>query len=101
LIPKEWLEDYFRKSGDTELLDGNLLLLPYGFIIYEVDGDVLGLLHVYATKGSGKKMDKFINSLAKEIGAKKIRFATRRRPEGFVRKYNYKVVGYVLEKEVE
>ena len=101
-IPKQWLEDFFRKSGDDELADGNVVVLPFGFCVWDVneDGDLL-LLQVYATKGSGKRMNAYINELAKQIRAKKIVFVTKRNPKPFERKYGFKLVGYLLEREVK
>ena len=101
MIPKEWLDEYFRKSGDAELLEGKTVLLPFGFVVYRENGDRLVLLHVYSRGRSGRKMEKFIDNLAKMLGKKKIVFATRRKPDGFMRKYKYKLIGYLLEKEVE
>ena len=104
VIPREWLDEYLRKSGDDKLSPGNLVVLPYGFVIWNIndDGDLL-LSHVYVAKGkgNGRKMDEFTKSLARRIGAKKIVFATRRNPVGFMRKYGYKVIGFILEKEVD
>jgi hypothetical protein len=105
MIPKEWLEDYFKKSGDTEIdKSGNLVVLPFGFCVWTINenGDLL-LLQVYVTKGqgNGRKMDAFTIELAKRISAKKIVFATKRNPKGFIRKYGYNLVGYILEKEVK
>jgi len=35
-----------------------------------------------------------------ELKAKRIRFASRRNPDVWLKKYNYKVVGHIFEKEV-
>lgn len=101
-IPKQWLEEYFRKSGDKKLENGNVVVLPFGFCVWDVNhnGDLL-LLHVYVVNGYGKLMDSFINELARQIKAKKIIFATRRNPKAFERKYGFKLVGHILEREVK
>lgn len=102
MIPEEWVKEYLKKSGDEKLPDGKLEILPYGFLIWGLNqsGDFV-IVAVYAVNGYGKAMYSFINSLAKKYGCKKLVFATQRRPEPFIRKYGFRLKGYILEKEVE
>lgn len=92
------IEDYLKKSGDEKIFLNNLIENENGFASYRISGDTLVLLNVYSKNGdywNGKFM-----KIARENGCKKIKFGTRRNYKGFVRKYNYKLVGYILEKEV-
>ena len=60
---------------------------------------LLILLNVYSK--NGKYWDEKFMEIAKENSCKKIRFGTRRNYRGFIRKYNYKLAGYILEKGVK
>lgn len=97
-IPKEWLIDYFNKSGDDTLILTNLIATDFGFASFDIKGDELILYQVY---GNGDLWDRYFVELAKRLNLKKIKFGTKRNYKGFERKFGYKLVGYILEKEVE
>jgi hypothetical protein len=97
-IPKEWLMKFFEKSGDDALIITNLTVTDFGFASFDVDGDELVIYQLY---GNGKLWDKFFMDLVKKMNLKKIKFGTKRNPEGFEKKFGYKLVGYILEKEVK
>ena len=94
------LERYFKKSGDTTIQPDNLIVTDDGFATWTIDQEdnTLVGLNVY---GNGKYWEEFGNELAKKLGCKKIRVATKRSPKAFVKKYGFELVGYILEKEVD
>lgn len=103
MIPKEWIEDYFRRADETDITIEELMVHPglvvndLGFAVYEVEGDHLAAMCWY---GDGKYWDDFFVQKARELGLKKVVGATKRNPASFVRKFGYRVVCTLLEKEV-
>ena len=98
MIPESELRDYFKRSGDNELLEGvTIYKADKGFCVYGIDEEHLILMHVY---GDGKYWDKWAEDKAKELGLDRILFATKRNPDGFCRKYKYDIIGYVLERKI-
>jgi len=92
------VEQYLKKSGDTKITPSNLIENDHGFMTWRVtDPDTFVLINVY---GDGDYWDKFMVELTKKLGLKKIVAATRRSPKAAMKKYGYKQVGYILEKEV-
>ena len=92
------VEDYLSRSGDTEIANGNVETHPEnGFCIWQETENHLYLVQVY---GNGKYWDKWAESKAKKLGLNKILFATKRNPDGFCRKYKYKVIGHILERSI-
>jgi len=98
LVTPQALKTYLEKSGDSYIHEDNLIENEHGFLSWclDEDGSLVGL-NVY---GDGDYWDKFLESLAVELKAKRIRFASRRNPDVWKKKYNYKVVGHIFEKEV-
>jgi hypothetical protein len=92
------LQKYYEKSGDSFIYPDNLVVNDHGFMTWTVDpeGTFLGL-NVY---GDGAYWDEFSQTLAKHLGCKRIRFSTRRNPKVWEKKFGYKQVGYIMEKEV-
>ena len=93
----EGAERYLDKSGDEEIFTDNLIENDQGFASWNIHRGKLVILNVF---GAGQFWDSFFVALAKGLGVNKITFGTRRNPKAFERKYGYKVVGYILEKEV-
>jgi len=93
------VDKYLKKSGDEKIYTDNLIENENGFASYRIVGDKLILLNVYSK--NGKYWDEKFMEIAKENSCKKIRFGTRRNYRGFIRKYNYKLAGYILEKGVK
>lgn len=89
--------DYFNRSGDTELGVGWKEENEHGFCVWRVQEGMLILVNVY---GDGTYWDAWATEKAKELELSKVFFATKRNPQGFVRKYGYEVVGYILERKV-
>lgn len=94
------LARFMEKSGDDgiaphEHAESN----EHGFMTYDLlrDDDAFLIVQCF---GDGPYWDSRAVDLARELGLKRIRFATRRSPRSFERKFNYRVVGYILEKEV-
>jgi len=90
---------YKQKSKDTKIYFNNFIENEYGFASWDINWEEqsLVLINVY---GDGKYWDMFFTGLAKRLGLKKIVFGTKRSPKAFERKYKYKLVGYIMEKEV-
>lgn len=97
-IPEEWIEDYLNRSGDDCISAGTILVHPdKGFVVYNTTDDTLILVNVY---GDGKFWDSYAQVKARELGLSKITFGTRRNPDTFIRRHQYKIIGYILEKKV-
>jgi len=97
-VTPKTLKTYLEKSGDSYIHEDNLIENEHGFMSWKIHENDLVLLNVY---GDGEYWDVFSNQLAKEFKKKKIIIATRRNPKAFEKKFNYKLTGYILEKEVE
>lgn len=91
-------KEYWDKSGASLVLRNNFIRNDHGFSTHSIDGDVLVIGSVY---GDGEYWNKFFHGVAKDNGCKKMRFTTRRNPDAWERKFDFKCVGWVLEKEVE
>lgn len=99
-----WLEDYYRKSGDNHIVVGegvSVAVTGHGFCTYAKDNIEQDVLFVFNCYGNGKYWEQFLKEKAKELGCKKIRFATKRNPKAFERRFGAKLVGYILEVEVD
>jgi hypothetical protein len=98
-LDKETAERYLKKSGDDYIETENLIENEHGFMSWKVDGNKFVCMNVY---GNGKYWDEYMNELAKQLGCKTIFTGTSRKSyKAFVKKYNFKLVGYILEKEVK
>lgn len=97
MINRDDMLDYFERSGDDYIVEGTLIQNDHGFMIYRVFKEEFCIMQAY---GDGKYWDNLANELAKANGCKNLKFGTKRKPEGFCRKYGYKVSGYILTKEV-
>jgi hypothetical protein len=94
MIPAEWLDLYFKKSGDVEIRPTTYAhACEQGFATWEI-GD--GFILVNQMFGDGRFWEKFFLDMGKAIKLN-IRFATRRNPKTWERKYNAKIVGYIME----
>lgn len=100
-IKEEWIRKYLEKSGDDYVIwDGVGVAVDAerGFCTYEVfDGEMVFVYNVY---GDGRFWEKFLKEEARQANCPVIRFATRRNPKAFMRRFNAKLVGYILEVEV-
>jgi hypothetical protein len=98
---QRWIDLYNRKSNQPfHIPEGHRLLadLEKGFLSFEVDGEVL---YVGVVSGDGRYWNEIIDQLAHKYHCKEIRFGTlRKSPAAFTRKYGYKVVGFLLGKQV-
>lgn len=94
----DFLEDYYKKSGDTCLI-GKYIITDEdnGFMTYDIDGDIFIIGNAY---GNGIHWDEIATNLAKANGCKIIRFGTKKNPKTFERKYKYNLVGYIMERSV-
>lgn len=95
---QEYIDDYFKRSGDSELPKGNEEENEHGFCIWRIESNSLILVAVY---GDGEYWNEWSINKAMKENIKNIIFATKRKPDAFVRKYGYKVTGYILSREVK
>lgn len=80
---------------------------PTGFVfatpVYYEGEDVLFIQFSYIRRGNPNTGHEFMARLKKECqerGIKRMLFITKRKPDGFIRKYKFTLDGYVLSKEV-
>ena len=88
---------YCDKSGDIKISDGTLVENENGFCVWGVTKDSIVLVNVY---GNGEYWNKWAEIKGRELGLKKVLFATKRSPKAFCKKYKYKVSGYILERDI-
>ena len=97
-MKKEDLERYFEKSGDTEIITtDHVVSNDHGFATFAIRPDCV---LIYNEFGDGRYWEKFFTQVAKNNGIKTVRCATSRNPAPYVRKFKFKIVGYILEREV-
>jgi hypothetical protein len=94
---QDQLDDYFSRSGDTELSVGNMEENEYGFCVWRENNGNLLLIHVY---GDGKFWNNWAANKAKELGMNKVCFATKRNPMAFCRKHGFELEGYILARSI-
>lgn len=92
------IEKYFLKSGDNVIHGEMIVHEGHGFTSLQMAEDRLIVMSCF---GDGGYWDKFHVELAIALGLKKIMFGTRRNYKAFERKFGYKKIGYILEKEVK
>ena len=93
------LKRYYQKSGDDSIETDNLIVNEHGFFSWMInsDGDFV-ILNVY---GDGPYWEQVGYELATKYKCKKAIFATKRNPEGFIKRFKgFKVIGYLLERDV-
>ena len=93
----EITEDYCKHSGDNQVPDGNIEENEHGFCVWDIRDNAFIVVAIY---GDGDYWNPWIDKKATEKNMKQIIFATKRNPEPFVRKYGFKVTGYILAREV-
>lgn len=97
----DYEELFFRKSGYTRdmPLEGRGYFrfnTPWGFVILEPREKAMVAV---AMCGDGSKLVPLTEQYVRDLGYTKIMFETKR-PKGFERKYGYKPVAIVMEKEI-
>jgi hypothetical protein len=98
-LDKESVARFLEKSRSEYVDETNLIENEHGFMSWKIDGDKFVCINVY---GNGEYWDKYMNELAKQLGCKTILGGTTRKSyKAFVKKYNFKLVGYIFEKEVK
>lgn len=98
-IKEEFAKDYLEKSGDTEISGDYCMTHPEkGFVTFDITDDALVLVCVY---GDGEYWWPIAEKIAKAAGVNKFVCATKKDPSGFIRKYGFKVVCTVLERELD
>jgi hypothetical protein len=94
MVPEEWVKKYLHKSGDAEIKPSTYRhACDKGFATWDVSDDSLIVLQVY---GDGLYWLDFFKKIGKDLGLK-ITFGTRRNPKAWQRKFNAKVIGYIME----
>lgn len=100
MIIEQWIKHYEKHANQPfQLLSNDKLLFDeeHGFTTYRVVGD---MFYVGCVCGNGDYWQEVHNKLAKENGCTKIKTGTYRNPKPIMRKYGYRIVGYILEREV-
>jgi len=97
MIPENQIRRYIKKSGDQFISEGNIESNEHGFCVWGINGEKLVLINVF---WDGVYWDEWSVSKARELKMKSIFIATKRSHKAYTKKYNYNVVGYVLEKGV-
>ena len=92
------VQRYLDKSGDERIFMNNLVRNEHGFASYYVDGEHLQILNVY---GDGDYWDEFLTGIAIKNGCRALRFSTLRNPKALERSRGCKVIGYIMEREVD
>ncbi|MGC8869624.1 MAG: hypothetical protein ACP5PT_00840 [Brevinematia bacterium] len=99
-IPKDWLEHYYKKSGDTSLSGDFLVLISnVGFFTFQHDTNE-NILYLHNVYGNGKKLFEVVKEVKNKLKASKVIFATKRNFKTFERKYKAKVIGYIMELDI-
>lgn len=93
----EMKEAYLGLTGKVNIDCEIIYIEGKGFISYAIQGDRLLIPDLY---GNGKFWLDYALTLAKEKGCTKLVGGTRRNPKAYAKMFGTKVVGYVLEREV-
>lgn len=95
------LDDYFKRSGDTELTESQYKIdsKQHGFFSYDISGDTLTVIQMY---GNMKHWEQVMVDEAKKHGCKKILAGTWRNGKAMARLFKAKIIatGTLLEREV-
>lgn len=93
----EMVTTYLHLTGKANIDCEIIYIEGKGFISYAIQGDKLLIPDLY---GDGKFWLDYALKLAKEKGCTKLLGGTRRNPKAYEKMFGTKVVGYVLEREV-
>ena len=96
-MDKESVARFLEKSRSEYVDETNLIENEHGFMSWKIDGDKFVCMNVY---GNGRYWDDYMNELAKQFNCKSIVTSTSRSYKAYERKFNFKLKGYILEKEV-
>lgn len=91
------IADYCRKSGDDSIPSGHIEQDQHGFCVWRIEDSALILVAVY---GDGSYWNEWATKKAMNENIKTIIFATKRKPDAFIRKHGFKVTGYILARSV-
>ena len=97
MIPQNWLKDYYERADEENHSTENLTVNEYGFCSWIIQEDAVLIIDCY---GDGKYWQSKMEEIARENGLTKTRAATKRNPMPYERKYGYKVIGFLMEKEL-
>jgi len=97
-MTEEDFERYLEKSKDKDIDTENLIENEHGFLSWTTWEDYFVPIQVY---GDGDYWDSYIDELAKQLGYDKVLMATKRSYKSFVKKYRFKLTGYLLERRVK
>lgn len=94
---EDLVSDYLNSVGKASIDCQILHIEGKGFISYAIQGDKLVIPDLY---GDGKFWLEKALELAKTNGCTKLLGGTRRNPKAYNKMFGTKVVGYILEREV-
>lgn len=96
MIPKEWLDRYYLKSGDDHIVNTQYFhTCEHGFASWNIVGDAIIVVQCF---GNGKFWLKFFRDLSDRTELK-MRFVTTRNPKALTRSIGAKIIGYIMEVE--
>jgi len=97
VIPREWLEDYFERTGDEGLCVENLVVTEWGFMSWRASGSPASIF-IVQMYGDGKKWLNFL----REAQVRRVEFSVKslRRAKAVERKYGAKIKAVILELEI-
>ncbi len=99
-INHEYIKKYIEKTGDKYIVVGDCYeQFDNGFVTYAVHPEYIFVYNVYGI-GQAEEIERHLRDVAKKHGVGKVRFATKRNPTAFQRKFGAKVIGYILEVDV-
>lgn len=93
---------YLEKSGDSGIRrnpDNVVVRREQGFCVYRVVGRRFIIVALYSKDGTF--WNDFTNGMAKQMNCDTIFFTTQRDPKAFIRRYGFKIAGYVMTREVK
>ena len=95
------ITDYLKRTGDTAIHPGTALTDRNGFMVYNIEPLTkrFVIMHIY---GNAQHWLDIANEIARQLGCKKLAGGVkdRARKRLFQGKYGFKLVGYILEREV-
>jgi len=69
----------------------------HGFVAYDIGKDTIWLWQLY---GDGKYWYEYLSNECKKLGLRGIRGTTKRNPKAWNKRFNTKIIGYIIEAEI-
>jgi len=96
MIPAAWIARYLAKSGDTAIGQTEYSHgCEHGFATWEIADGKIVVVQCFSPD-NGLFWLEFFRDMGKKLNMN-IRFATRRNPKTWERRYGAKIVGHIME----